>query len=60
MRRFARLSSILELDNILSQQELREAFSDEELSDAKDRQDKVGGFLTVRGINLKHSRIGNK
>lgn len=47
MRRFARLSSILELDNILSQQELREAFSDEELSDAKDRQDQVGGFLTT-------------
>ncbi|XP_071814589.1 ankyrin repeat and fibronectin type-III domain-containing protein 1-like isoform X4 [Apostichopus japonicus] len=45
-RRFARLSSILELDNILSQQTLREAFSDEELTDAKDRQDQIGNFVT--------------
>ncbi|XP_074648246.1 ankyrin repeat and fibronectin type-III domain-containing protein 1-like isoform X2 [Tubulanus polymorphus] len=39
--RYSRLSSILEMDMHLSQQALREAFSDEEIADAKDRLEKL-------------------
>ncbi|XP_038067073.1 ankyrin repeat and fibronectin type-III domain-containing protein 1-like isoform X3 [Patiria miniata] len=41
IRRFTRLSSILEIDSLIAQQTLREAFSSNEVNDAKQRQQQV-------------------
>ncbi|XP_041473244.1 ankyrin repeat and fibronectin type-III domain-containing protein 1-like isoform X2 [Lytechinus variegatus] len=44
IRRYARLSSILETESLITQQQLREAFSNDELNEAKRRQTQVDEF----------------
>ena len=47
IRRYARLSSILETEALITQQQLREAFSNDELNEAKQRQTQVDEFQKV-------------
>ena len=47
IRRYTRLSAILEMDSLIAQHLLREAFSDEEVKEAKARQDQVAEFQAV-------------
>ncbi|XP_071505327.1 ankyrin-repeat and fibronectin type III domain-containing 1-like [Diadema antillarum] len=44
IRRYARLSSIMETEALITQQQLREAFSNDELNEAKQRQTQVEEF----------------
>ena len=43
------MSALLELESLLSQQSLREAFSDAELSTAKQRHQQVQDYIQVHG-----------
>ena len=47
IRRYTRLSSILEMDALIAQHMLREAFSADEVREAKARQDQVADFQAV-------------
>ncbi len=47
IKRYTRLSSILEMDALIAQHMLREAFSDEEIKQAKSRQDQIADFQAV-------------
>ncbi|XP_071965983.1 ankyrin repeat and fibronectin type-III domain-containing protein 1-like isoform X2 [Antedon mediterranea] len=44
IRCYSRLSSILEMENLLAQQSVREAFKAEELNEAKQRQQQIADF----------------
>lgn len=45
---YCQVSALLELESLLSQQSLREAFSDAELSTAKQRHQQVQDYIQVR------------
>lgn len=47
---YCQVSALLELESLLSQQSLREAFSDAELSTAKQRHQQVQDYIQVRGV----------
>lgn len=46
---YCQVSALLELESLLSQQSLREAFSDAELSTAKQRHQQVQDYIQVWG-----------
>lgn len=46
---YCQVSALLELESLLSQQSLREAFSDAELATAKQRHQQVQDYIQVRG-----------
>lgn len=46
---YCQVSALLELESLLSQQSLREAFSDAELSTAKQRHQQVQDYIQVHG-----------
>ncbi|XP_070579749.1 ankyrin repeat and fibronectin type-III domain-containing protein 1-like isoform X2 [Ptychodera flava] len=56
IRRYARLSSILEMDNLIAQHTLREAFSDDEVSEAKSRINRISEFQQTLDSTWKGMR----
>ncbi|XP_071796997.1 uncharacterized protein [Asterias amurensis] len=56
IRRFTRLSSILEIDSLIAQQMLREAFSSDEVDNAKLRQQQVSDFQQALETTWKGMR----
>lgn len=50
---YCQVSALLELESLLSQQSLREAFSDAELSTAKQRHQQVQDYIQVRTVGAR-------
>lgn len=56
---YCQASALLELESLLSQQSLREAFSDAELSTAKQRHQQVQDYIQVRGAGVAGRELGS-